>query len=86
MPAMYRIFLLALTLGLLAVGASADGLCLTGNARRQQNLPVKYTVLPEAAGPLLDGSEVDGKDLPDDFTDRLSLVVGRDHDGELHLG
>lgn len=61
MPALYRIFLIALTVGLLAASVSADELCLTGNARRQQNLPVKFTAVPEAAGPLFDGSEVDGK-------------------------
>ena len=43
--------------------ARADELCLTGNARRNQNLPVAYTIQPEAAKPLFDGSEVDGRSV-----------------------
>lgn len=49
-----------LALGLLTA-AAADELCLTGNARRGQNLPVAWQCEPEAARPLLDGSEVDAR-------------------------
>lgn len=47
---------------LLAAGALwADELCLTGNARRQQNLPAEYTLEPAGLAALFDGSELDQK-------------------------
>ncbi len=50
------------TLLLVALAASAaagDELCLTGNARRNQNLRMAFTVQPERAKPLFDGSHLD---------------------------
>lgn len=46
-----------------AVAAPVDELCLTGNARRNQNLRLGVTVHPERAGVLLDGSHLDAKSI-----------------------
>jgi hypothetical protein len=43
--------------------AHGDELCLTGNARGNRNLPVAFTVQPDRAKPLFDGS----------YADRLSV-------------
>ena len=59
-PRLLALVLLAMILPTLA---SADELCLTGNARRNQNLLVAFAVHPESAQPLFDGSEVDGRSV-----------------------
>lgn len=56
-----RLLTVALLAG--AISARADELCLTGNARRDQNLPVACQLSPEVARPLLDGSEVDRRSV-----------------------
>jgi hypothetical protein len=52
LPALLLTLLLAATVG-------ADELCLTNNARGQRNLPVAFTVQPDAATVLFDGSHAD---------------------------
>lgn len=51
-------WLSALAMTLAAV-VSADELCLTGNARGGRNLPVAFTVQPDSARLLFDGSHLD---------------------------
>jgi len=43
----------------LAAVAGGDELCLTGNARGGRNLPVTFSVQPDAARTLFDGSHLD---------------------------
>ena len=47
----------------MADAAAVDELCLTGNARRNQNLPVAFDVKPLAAAALFDGSHLDKHSL-----------------------
>lgn len=63
MPVRSSLACLTLTLLIASSACAADELCLTGNARRNRNLPVPVTFSPERASVLADGSHRDGLSL-----------------------